>query len=330
MSKRILSFLFALALLLPVSTAFGVSMGNDTRADAHIESGVHPEDCTYAAQVGEHIQIILGVRNPVAEHTYVFHLMGDGNLQHGTLTPHTEPGHFTYHATSAGTETFVYTVSVDGIVSHPATVTITVDAATTLPFLQYKDMQNHWAAFSAGRLAYLGKLVGMQADNHFFFHPDRGITRGDFLIWLCAVLDIEPTTSVSTIYVDSDIPQWMIGFLDAATIAGVIEGAPAANPAVTSYFSPNTPVTRIEAISMISRALGTDGHDDDLTGLFLDITEIPAWGKNAVRHLAERQVLAGNLGDYLQPNRNLSRAEGAEMLYKALKDMVHTPAPGLS
>ena len=312
-----------------VRIPFRADLSDATTADAHIEIAIHPqaEDRTYTTHAGESIQITLGVQNPATELTYVFQLIGDENLQHGTLTALAEPGQFTYHATSAGTETFTYTVSVDGIASDPAMVTITVEAAPTLQFMPYKDMPSHWASFSAGRLAHLGKLIGMQADNRFFFHPDRGITRGDFLIWLCAVLDIEPTSAASTIYADPDIPQWMMGFLDAATIAGVIEGVPAASPAVTSYFFPHAPVTRIEAISMVSRALGPDGHDDDLTGLFLDITEIPAWGKNAVRHLAERQVIVGEPSGYLHPGRNLSRAEGAELLYKALKDMVHTPAP---
>jgi len=256
MSKKILSCLLILALLLPVTTAFGATTG-DT----------------------------------------------DIQAQHGRPS----------------------------FLNTPADADIEIgEADTALPFLQYKDMPDHWASYSAGRLAYLGKLVGMQADNRFFFHPDRGITRGDFLIWLCAVLEIEPTTAVSTLYADPDVPQWMVGFLDAATIAGIIEGTPAADPHRTSYFYPNTPVTRIEAMCMISRILGTDGHDDHLTDLFSDIEEIPAWGKNAVRHLAERQIIVGGHGDYLHPNRNLSRAEGAELLYKALKDMVHTPAPVLS
>jgi len=314
-----------------VRIPFHVTLSDDSTADADLEITVHPEaeDRSYTTRVDESIEITLAVRNPGTDRTYTFQLIGDDNLQHGTLTARTEPGRFTYHATSAGTETFTYTVSVDGIASDPATVTIAVEEAAVQNYLQYWDMPNHWASFSAGRLAILERIIGMQADHRFYFHPDRGITRGDFLIWLCAALDIEPTQASTTIFADQDIPSWMVGFVDAATNAGIIEGVPAESPALTSFFFPHSPVTRIEAIGMVSRALGVDGHDDDLSDLFLDFESIPGWGKNHVRHLAERQVIVGDGTGHLHPRRNLSRGEAAEMLYKAYKDRALAETPSL-
>ena len=72
---------------------------------------------------------------------------------------------------------------------------------------------------------------------------------------------------------------------------------------------------------MISIALGPEGHDDDLTGLFQDIDQIPGWARNNVKHLHELQIVTGDTNVYLHPRRNISRSEAAEMLYKAYKEM---------
>ena len=168
--------------------------------------------------------------------------------------------------------------------------------------------------------------MGHRVDNRYFFHPDRGITRGDFIVWLLSVVGIEPTDHTTTIYADHDIPSWMRGFLNAATEAGIIQGVPTGNPGTTSYFFPNNAVTRIEAIRMISMALGVEGHSDDLAGLFNDIAQIPGWAKNNVRHLHELEIIRGDGHGNLHPRRNLSRGEAAEMLYKAHKELA-LPAP---
>jgi hypothetical protein len=221
-----------------------------------------------------------------------------------------------------GVDTFTYTVSVNGIVSAPATVTITVTPSSVLPFLQYYDMPTHWAGYSAGRLAILEKIIGQQADNRFYFYPDKGITRGDFVIWLMAVMGIEPLEHTNTIYADEDIPSWLRGFLNAATEEGIIQGEPTESSETTSYFRPNNAITRIEAIRMVSIALGPEGHDDSLDGLFADIADIPGWAKNNVRHLYELDIINGDEDGYLNPGRNLSRGEAAELLYRAYKELV--------
>ena len=185
--------------------------------------------------------------------------------------------------------------------------------------LYYRDMPKHWAAHSAGRLGFLDKIVGQQADNRYYFYPEREITRGEFAIWLCAVMDIEPTAE-GTLYADADIPRWMCGFVDAVTEEGIVEGEPASRSEITSYFYPHRPITRIEAIRMLSIALGVDGHDDNLAGLFHDIDAIPGWGKNNVKHLSELKIIVGDRG-YLHPTRHMTRGEAAELLYKAYKEM---------
>ncbi|MCL2368921.1 MAG: S-layer homology domain-containing protein, partial [Oscillospiraceae bacterium] len=275
---------------------------------------------------GETVRITLSLREWTPEGRYLFSFAGDRNLQHGTLEPVPgEVGVFLYHATSVGVDSFTFTVTRDGVVSTPGTITITVTPSPIQPFLKYFDMPSHWASYAAGRLATLEKIIGHRVDSRFFFHPDRGITRGDFLIWLCAVMGIEPTDDVDTIFADPDIPVWMKGFIVAATEENIIEGVPSASYQQTSYFLPNRAITRIEAIRMISAALGVAGHDDDLTGLFNDIADIPDWGKIHVRHLAELQIITGDGSGYLRPARNLSRGEAAEMLYKTYKELQVAP-----
>ena len=314
-----------------VSIPFRVTLSNDADLDAALTITVAPEamSANFTVVEGESVRITLGLREMTPEGRYLFSFAGDRNLQHGTLEPVAgEVGVFLYHATSVGVDSFTFTVTRDGVVSAPGTITITVTPSPIQPFLKYYDMPSHWASYAAGRLATLEKIIGHRVDSRFFFHPDRGITRGDFLIWLCSVMGIEPTTGVDTIFADRDIPVWMKGFIVAATEANIIEGVPSANYQETSYFLPHRAITRIEAIRMISAALGVVGHDDDLTGLFHDIESIPSWGRIHVRHLAELQIITGDGRGYLYPMRNLSRGEAAEMLYKALKEHTQAPGPG--
>jgi len=307
-----------------VSIPFRAILSNGDHLTATLTIRVAPEalSASYTVIEGEYVQFRLGVRDMTAEGRYLISFQGDRNLQHGTLEAVAgEPGVFRYHAASVGIDTFTFTVTRNGITSAPGTITITVEPSPYLPFLKYFDMPTHWASYAAGRLATLEKIIGHHVDARFFFHPDRNISRGDFLVWLCAVMDIEPTENAAVLYADPDIPSWMNGFLHAATEKGIIQGVPAASPTVTSYFFPHNPVTRIEAIRMISLALGPEGHDDNLAGLFVDIAQIPGWGKNNVRHLHELQIITGDTAGFLHPRRNLTRGEAAEMLYKAYKEL---------
>ena len=329
MSKRIFSFLLILALLLPTAGALAAPVGEGeqgTEVDSDMYVRIIPEaqNAAYRTRVGETLHIRLGVVHPPVDGGHEFTLIGDESLRHGTLRHTGEGGQYTYHPASPGMERFHFTVTSNGVTSNPATVTITVEghAEKPLAFLQYRDMVNHWAAFSAGRLASLDLLVGQKADNRYYFYPDKGISRADFLIWLSAVMGIEPTEDASTLFADPDIPPWLAGFVDAATNHGIIEGVAAHHPHITSFFYPHHPITRMEAIKMISLALGVDGHDENLAGLFRDVHEIPSWGKNHVRHLSERMVIVGDQEGNLHPNRNLTRGEAAELLYKAFKDLV--------
>ena len=312
-----------------VNIPFTATLSSDVDLSATIVIEVTAEvtDFSYTLEVGETVRVELtGLSATQAGNRVLVALQGQDTLQHGTLTPVAgELGVFIYSAQSVGVDTFTYTVSVNGIVSAPATVTITVTPSSVLPFLQYYDMPTHWAGYSAGRLAILEKIIGQQADSRFFFYPEKGITRGDFVIWLMAAMDIEPTEHTSTIYADTDIPSWMRGFLNAATEEGIIQGSPTANSGTTSYFRPHNPITRIEAMRMVSMALGPEGHDDNLDGLFHDIDRIPGWAKNNVRHLYERDIINGDPSGHLHPMRNLSRGEAAELLYRAYKDLTMVP-----
>lgn len=307
-----------------VRIPFRATLSDAAVLDASLDIAVMPRlaDVNHTVEVDKSVRVVLGIPAWAAGERVTISFDGDRNLQHGTLSAVPgELGVLMYHAESVGVDTFTFTMTINGVSSAPTLVTITVEPSSVVPYLRYYDMPTHWAGFSAGRLATLDKVVGHRVDNRYFFHPDRGITRGDFVVWLLSVVGIEPMEHTNTIFADHDIPSWMRGFLNAATEAGIIEGVAASNPATTSYFFPHNPVTRIEAVRMISQALGVEGHDHDIADLFKDFEQIPSWAKNNVRHLYELDIVRGDGHGYLHPRRNLSRGEAAEMLYRAYKEL---------
>ncbi|MCL2842661.1 MAG: S-layer homology domain-containing protein [Oscillospiraceae bacterium] len=327
MKRKILLCLLVLALLLPAGSAVAVTAMGDVRVTADHGQNVTLTTAAFLDSLqidpGDHGIAVVSIAFPTlppAETAVI--RQGGTDYPADTEVTVGEISRGGLQIRAAESVTIPFRATLDNAGTLTANLVIDVQAVNAEPpeILHYRDMASHWAAYAAGRLAVLDKVVGQQVDHRYFFFPDSEITRGDFVVWLCSVMGMEPAGEGHTLYADPDTPGWLGGYLNAATEAGIIQGSPAGCPAVTSYFNPHHPVTRIEAIRMVSIALGVEGHDDDLSGLFADMGDVPGWGKNHVRHLAERRIINGDSAGYLHPQRTLRRGEAAEMLYRLYRE----------
>ena len=276
---------------------------------------------------------------PVAEdfslETYK-NLPGEGNLkvhdpegQALTYTLHRQPrrgtvalrddGSFTYtpKKNKVGVDSFTYTATDPaGKVSREATVTIQILKPTD--DARYTDT----AQFEAEWLRNTGLFQGEKVGDALCFHPEKTVSRGEFLAVLMNLLDAPLSDDAETL--NDSAPEWLQPYLTAAMRSGFLEGFPTEDL--------NAPIGRNEAAVILQNVLDLPVeatlceecgqkaplckggcHADSVTGGLLPADEALA-------------VMNQN-GLLLDVGETLTRAEMAELLYEVSR--LAPTAPGL-
>lgn len=153
---------------------------------------------------------------------------------------------YTPKKNKVGIDSFVYTASdASGKVSRETTVTITIVKPTDAT--QYTDTLGRDCRFSAEWMKNTGIFVGEKLDGNACFHPDRTVTRGEFVAMLVKTLEIpaEQTAALERL----DAPQWLRPYLNAALRSGLMT----ALEETPDHF--DQPISGAEAAMMIQNAL---------------------------------------------------------------------------
>lgn len=135
---------------------------------------------------------------------------------------------FTYtpYENKTGKDDFKYIVTDSaGNISNEGTIQIRIEKPSTN--VTYSDLQGHSAHKSAISLAESGVFVGECIGNTYLFHPDKVVTRDEFLSLAMSVAEIEPLENVTMtgFFDDSAIPTWSKSYVSTALMAGVIQGS---------------------------------------------------------------------------------------------------------
>lgn len=134
-----------------------------------------------------------------------------------------------------------------------------------------------------------------------------------------AVLVVDNDTGVPVndkpIKVDINISDisghWAEASIKQAISDGIVTGYP------DGTFKPGNTVTRAEFSVMLMNALNWQEPGTDLT--FTDKAEIGTWAKQAVSQAVQAGIISGYENGSFRPNANITRAEMATMIAKALK-----------
>ena len=201
---------------------------------------------------------------PVAEdfslETYK-NLPGEGALkvhdpegQALTYTLHRQPrrgtvalrddGSFTYtpKKNKVGVDSFTYTATDPaGKVSREATVTIQILRPTD--DARYTDT----AQFEAEWLRNTGLFQGEKVGDALCFHPEKTVSRGEFLAVLMNLLDAPLSDAAGAEVLNESAPQWLQPYLTAAMRSGFLEGFPTEDL--------NAPIGRNEAAVILQNVL---------------------------------------------------------------------------
>jgi hypothetical protein len=231
-------------------------------------------------------------------------------------------GSFTYtpKKNKVGVDSFTFTAADPaGNVSREATVTIQILKPSDAR--QYADTAGLNCRFEAEWLRNTGLFTGESVDHQQSFHPEKAVSRGDFMAMLVRTLQI-PTENTPAAGMAANAPQWLQPYLTAALRAGLLNHLPAEE---SSSYDWDQPMDRLEAAVMVQNALDLTVDSQMLETAAetwaAEEEEIPAWAKSSLAILAEHGVCLPASGE-------LTRGDAANLLYQA--NRLSANAPGMS
>ena len=178
----------------------------------------------------------------------------------------------------------------------------------------FADIQGHEAKRKIEALASRGIISGMDADN---FAPDATMTRAQFASVIVRALNLPQKQA--DVFSDVRKGDWFWSAVSTAYYHGLVSGR------TETTFDPNGTITRQEAASMVARAAKYCGMDTSMEQgaimnqltLFGDYPSVSNWARESVAFCYKEGIL--NQDDWnIEPARNITRSEVAEMLYHLL------------
>lgn len=179
-------------------------------------------------------------------------------------------------------------------------VTLPTDASSSF----YDVPTSHWSYDAVSALSTAGIISGYDAVT---FMPSNNITRAEFTKLVCASFGI-PTAKAD--FADIADDAWYNGYVGGASAYGIVGG-------YGDSFGPNDSITRQDAAVIVYRALKNEEIILNGTADFADSLDISLYAITAVGAFKEYGILAGD-GTNFRPLASITRAEAAQLLYKAL------------
>lgn len=172
-----------------------------------------------------------------------------------------ENGVFTA-ALSPGTGTIT---ASRGNVSASVSVTITAEN----PFV---DTAGHWAASFLTNLYYRGVLTGVEVDGQLYAYPDKGVTRAEFSVLLARYMGLDVTDYALASLPFTDLGSteaWAGDAIRAMYVLGIVNGT---DP---THFSPQSPLTRAQTVTMLGRMLAVHEENEENEGGVPELPDVP-------------------------------------------------------
>lgn len=213
-----------------------------------------------------------------------------------------------------GSDSFTYTVR-DEWGNYASEVTVLVDIDRELTDLVFADMEGHWA-HNAALVMAAENIMDVSSDRGaLYFHPDREITREDFLVTVMKALGAGEISPADTVFADdSEISEEASGYIARAYDLGVIKGS---SENSLLCFHPKDSITRAEAAVILNAILGAG--EPETVPVFADNSAVPAWAKGSLYALTNAGIFNGTGAGNLSPNDKLSRAQTAQILLTVKK-----------
>jgi len=175
------------------------------------------------------------------------------------------------------------------------------------------DIDSHWAKSKIEFLAEKGIMSGWNGN----YMPDKTITRAEFVTLSVKALNIDIKTG-KTDFSDVEENKYYAPYIKTAYDLGIISGYP------DGTFKPLSPITREEAMIVLSRAFGfLAGYT--VSREFVDFYEVSQSAKSAVGYAIKKGIISGYPDKTLRPKGKLTRAEAAVIIAGAMEENVAEP-----
>lgn len=181
------------------------------------------------------------------------------------------------------------------------------------------DIKGHWAEQAMQSFVDRGYLSG---DGSGSYAPNEIMTRAQFATVMNRLIGAEEESSEIGRYVDVPQSAWYYHELAKALAAGFISGTS------ETTMSPDAPVTRQQAFTMLAKYLKLDTTDLSALSAFSDRDTVADYAKGYVAAMAAAGYVQGFGDGTLLPEKALTRAEGVAALYK-VQDVLPGAAAGV-
>lgn len=173
------------------------------------------------------------------------------------------------------------------------------------------DVQGHWAQEAIEYLAERGCLNQLHEGQTF--EPDAYVTRNALVFILMSAFKFQAGNQ-EEFFKNVTALSWYCQPADMANTSSVSLG-------VGELANPSGYVSRHELAALVGLAAEAAGVQWGAVRAekFADDAEIPLYVKNAVYLLAEKGIIKGVTSTTFAPNEYATRAQAAEMIYRALK-----------
>lgn len=176
----------------------------------------------------------------------------------------------------------------------------------------FEDAKGHWAEEVIQILTDKGIISGYPDG---LVHPNDIITRAEFAALIARIMDLpEPEESEVTLGFSDIAGHWSEQNIEALIIAGIIQKGD-----YGTHFLPDEPITRMEMIRMLVRAIGRGEHDPSclcITG-FSDDGGLTDKDKASICAGKAHGIVNGYPDGTVKPEGRATRAEAFSMLVDA-------------
>lgn len=169
--------------------------------------------------------------------------------------------------------------------------------------------ENHWAKEPIDILYEKGIVSGRE-ENKFF--PELNVTREEFVKLVCEALEFTDENAKCDFY-DVSVSDWSYKYIASLKEKGFINGISQTEFGASNY------ITRQDAACIIYNCIKDSLETEENNLQFSDFIDVSDYAKVAVDKLSYIKVISGFPDGSFMPKENITRAQGAQIIYNLLK-----------